>query len=127
MKIAFNEFVNIDVNCDNLLNEISDFFPSYMLSLVVIPRDTNLMLETSRFSKKFVSFLIKLQASVCSFFKNETLAQVFSCKFSESSKNTFSYRTPTVAASVSLFTQDQTYFYFEFLRFFSSVLTEMSH
>ena len=54
MKIAFNEFISTDVNCDNLLNEISDFFPSYMLSLVVIPRDTNLMLETSKFLKRFI-------------------------------------------------------------------------
>ena len=36
-----------------------------------------------------VSFLIKL-----------TLAQVFSCEFCEISKNTYSYRTPQVAASV---------------------------
>ena len=38
-----------------------------------------------------VSFLIKMQA--------ETLAQVFSCKFCEISKNTFYYRTPPVDAS----------------------------
>ena len=36
-----------------------------------------------------VSFLIKLKAEV----------QVFSCEFCEISKNTFSYRTPPVAAS----------------------------
>ena len=30
----------------------------------------------------------------------KTLAQVFSCEFCEISKNTFSYRTPPVAASV---------------------------
>ena len=29
----------------------------------------------------------------------ETLAQVFSCEFCKISKNTFSYRTPPVAAS----------------------------
>ena len=40
-----------------------------------------------------VSFLIK-------FLKKETLAQVFSCEFCEISKNTFSYRTPTVVASL---------------------------
>ena len=34
------------------------------------------------------------------FIKKETLAQVFSWKFCEISKNTFSYRTPPVAASV---------------------------
>ena len=33
------------------------------------------------------------------FIKKETLAQVFSCEFCEISKNTFSYRTPLVAAS----------------------------
>ena len=46
-----------------------------------------------------VSFLIKLQAEPYSFIKKETLAQVFSCEFCEISKNTFSYRTPPVAAS----------------------------
>ena len=47
-----------------------------------------------------VSFLIKLQAEACNFIKKETLAQVFSCEFCEISKNTFSHRTPLVAASV---------------------------
>ena len=37
-----------------------------------------------------VPFIIKMQ----------TLAQVFSCEFREISKNNFSYRTPSVAASV---------------------------
>ena len=32
--------------------------------------------------------------------KEETLAQVFSCKFCELFKNTYSYRTPLVAASL---------------------------
>ena len=35
------------------------------------------------------------------FIKKETLAQVFSCEFSGSSKNTFSYRTSPAAASVN--------------------------
>ena len=35
----------------------------------------------------------------CNFNKKVTLAQVFSCKFCEISTNTFSYRTPLVAAS----------------------------
>ena len=46
-----------------------------------------------------VSILIKWQA--CNFIKIETLAQVFSCEFCEISKNTFSYRTPPVAASAT--------------------------
>ena len=36
----------------------------------------------------------------CNFIKIETLAQVFSCEFYETSKNTFFYRIPLVAASV---------------------------
>ena len=47
-----------------------------------------------------VSFLIKLQPSACNFIKKETLAQAFSCKFCEISRNTFCYRTTPVAASV---------------------------
>ena len=50
-----------------------------------------------------VSFLIKLQAETCNFIKKETLVQVFSCEFSEMIRNTFSYRTPPVAASVHHF------------------------
>ena len=41
------------------------------------------------------SFLIKLQAN---FIKKEPLAQVFSCKFCEISRNTFFYRIPLVVA-----------------------------
>ena len=38
----------------------------------------------------------------CNFTKKETLEQVFSCEFCEIFKNTFFYRTPSVAASVSI-------------------------
>ena len=38
----------------------------------------------------------------CNFIKKETLAKVFSCEFCKISENTFSYRTPSVAASVLL-------------------------
>ena len=41
-----------------------------------------------------------LEAEACNFIKKETLAQVFSCEFCEIAKNTFSFRTPPVAASV---------------------------
>ena len=40
-----------------------------------------------------------VKKAACNFIKKETLAQVFSCEFSEISKNTFFYRTPLVAAS----------------------------
>ena len=56
-----------------------------------------LLLEISQISQEKISakasFLVKLQASA------EILPQVFSCEFCEISKNTFSYKTPPVAAS----------------------------
>ena len=36
-----------------------------------------------------------------SLFNKDTLAQVFSCEFCEISKNTFFYKTPSMAASVN--------------------------
>ena len=48
------------------------------------------------------SFLIKLQTSACNFIKRETLAQVFSCEFCESSKNTFFTAHLRATASVFL-------------------------
>ena len=60
----------------------------------------NVFLEVLQNSQENrVSFLKKLQVQVCNFIKKETLALVFSCEFFEISKNTFSYRTPPVAAS----------------------------
>ena len=38
-------------------------------------------------------FFIKLNSEICSFFKNETLAQDFSCKFYKIRKNTFLQNT----------------------------------
>ena len=43
------------------------------------------------------NFLQKRES--CNFIKKETVAQIFSSEFCEISKNTFSYRTPPVAAS----------------------------
>ena len=44
-----------------------------------------------------------LEISTSNFIKIETLAQVLSCEFLQIFKNTFSYRTPLVAASVEAF------------------------
>ena len=57
------------------------------------------------FQKQFPEGKIRRKTPVpepqaCNFFKKETLAQVFSCKFCEISKDTFSYRIPPLAASV---------------------------
>ena len=43
--------------------------------------------------------VVGLRPEACNFIKKETLVQVFSCEFCEISRNTFSYRTPPVAAS----------------------------
>ena len=44
---------------------------------------------------------MKLRSEACNFIKKETLAQVPSCEFCEISKDTFSNRTPLVAASAT--------------------------
>ena len=53
----------------------------------------NVLLEISQISQENtcarVSFLIKLQAEPCNFFKKKTLGQVFSCEFCEISRKTF--------------------------------------
>ena len=51
-----------------------------------------MLLETSQNSQENTFARVSI-------FKKETLAQVFSCEFFETCKNTFSYRTPPVAAS----------------------------
>ena len=43
-------------------------------------------------------FFNKVAGLACNFIKKVTLAQVFSCKFCKIAKNTFSYRTPLMAA-----------------------------
>ena len=45
-------------------------------------------------------FFNKFTGQACNFIKKETLAQVFSCEFSEISKNNFSYRTPLAASQL---------------------------
>ena len=50
------------------------------------------------FQSLFFNKLARLRP--VTFLKKESLAQVFSCKFREISKNTFFYRVPPVAASV---------------------------
>ena len=43
---------------------------------------------------------VLIEFKTCSFIRNESLAQVFSCEFCEISENTFFYGTPPVADSV---------------------------
>ena len=61
-----------------------------------------MFLEISQISQENICarvyFLIKFN-KVINFIKHETLTQIFFCEFCEISKNTFSYRTPLVAAS----------------------------
>ena len=48
----------------------------------------------------FLNKVAGLRPKACNYIKKETLAQVFACEFCEIFKNTFSYRTPPVAASI---------------------------
>ena len=50
--------------------------------------------------------IFSIFSEVCNFIKIEDLGQVFSCEFCEIFKNSFSYRTLSVAASV--FTNNKT-------------------
>ena len=87
---------------------------SYEFNVVYVQRETEAVARRCSVKKVFleisqnsqentcgrVSFLIKLFFNKAFFFiKKKTLAQVFSCEFCKISKNTFSYRTPPVAAS----------------------------
>ena len=54
-------------------------------------------------------FFDKVAGAACNFIKKETLAQMFSCEFCKISKNTFFYRTPSIATS------EASYFYLSFL------------
>ena len=56
------------------------------------------------------------RSQVCNFIKKR-LAQVFSCEFCINSKNTFSYRTPPVAASLTA----QLLYSSQFLKFFLGI------
>ena len=47
--------------------------------------------------------VLSCRPGACNFIKKETLAQMFSCEFCEISKNTFPYRTPTIAASEKIY------------------------
>ena len=49
--------------------------------------------------KEFLEISQNSQENTCNLSKKEALAQVFSYEFYKISKNTFSYRTPPVAAS----------------------------
>ena len=84
---------------------VSDFWLAVLKEAVAQTCSVkNVFLEISQNSQENtcvrVSFLIKLQAQVCKFIKKEALAQVFSSEFCKISKNTFSYTTPLVAASL---------------------------
>ena len=67
-------------------------------------REKGVLRNFSKFTQNHLCqslFFNKVAGSACNFMKKETLAQVFSCEFSEISKNTFFYRTTLVAASVN--------------------------
>ena len=72
--------------------------------------DTEAVARRCSIKKMFLEILENSQQNTCaivSFLIKETLAQVFFCEFCKISKNTLSYKTPTVAASAdSIFTKN---------------------
>ena len=107
--MVINLFKRIYINqyfISVLLENYCFVFLWFLFSEAVAQRCSvkKLFLEISRNSQENtsarVSFLIKLLKKRLYFIKKETLTQVFSCEFCEISKNTFSYRTPPMTASV---------------------------
>ena len=126
MKTVMNVFnktmeVSIYQNLRTLIwkvfNATNNFKPAFMWSDIVFKSITNNIwngpFRSSRpevscekgVLRNFAKFTAKHLCrnfffnKACNFIKKETLAQVFSCEFCEISKNTFSYRTPLLAAS----------------------------
>ena len=60
----------------------------------------NCKLDKKPYSKLVEASALKINKA-CNFIKKESLSQVFSSEFCEISMNTFFYRTPPVAASLS--------------------------
>ena len=99
----------------NLLHIFRISFPrntSWWLLLIFgqfLMRDFESRQQTEKNKKKLGTLKMNIYClnhwldilSFSQIFKKETLAQVFSCEFSEISKNTFFHRTHLVAASVT--------------------------
>ena len=86
-----------------LKKNVSSFLPQCWSEAVAqMCSAKKVLLEISQNSQENTSarfsFFNKVAGAACDFIKNKTLAQVFSCEFWEISNNTFSYRTPPVAA-----------------------------
>ena len=88
-------FLNNQIN-QKFLHFCFLHYPAGIYLLKVNNRNTEIRCEIS--SKLTIKTPERRQA--CNFIKKETLTKVFSCEFYEISKNTFSYWTPPVAASV---------------------------
>ena len=96
-----------------ILSYSGPHFPAFGLNterysvLRISPYSVRMRENAPQNNSKYGHFLRSGKFSFClrlaTFFKKETLAQVFPCEFREISKKTFSYRTPPVAASVDLY------------------------
>ena len=96
-----------------ILSYSGPHFPAFGLNterysvLRISPYSVRMRENAHQNNSEYGHFLRSGKFSFClrlaTFFKKETLAQVFPCEFREISKKTFSYRTPPVAASVDLY------------------------
>ena len=90
------------LNYENLIGCLNPFQMVLRWNEMLLNYRSSVLRNFAKFAGKHLCqslFLITSQADAYNFIKRETLAQVFSCEFCEISKNTFSCRTPPVAAS----------------------------
>ena len=86
-----------------ILKLLSSLVPTIVLSFGYCLVIVEAVVQRCSVKKVFLEISQNSHENTCtrvSFFKKIILAQVFSCKFYEISKNTFFYRTSLVAASV---------------------------
>ena len=93
IKNIYNSLKSYIIHCQ-ILENINQWIPVSCSSWKSYKRLQHLEAATGRVLQKklFLTFS-------SNFIKKETLVQVFSCNFCKISKNTFTYRTPLVAAS----------------------------
>ena len=77
-----------------------------------VSEKTEAVVRRCSVKKVFLEILQNSQENTCArvFIKKETLAQVFPYEFCKISKNTLSYRTPPLAASICYLYQLLSYF-----------------
>ena len=109
LESLFNKFAELDERLHHKYFSMKKF---YLKNTFLTTEASVRRCFKKRFSQKFRKIYKKIpvphslsqqscRLKAYNFIKKDSLAQVFSCEFCEISKNTFFYRTPPVAASVT--------------------------